>query len=69
MKSYSISDGLQESLSSALETHLKGHTDTWTQEVNDAEIGEEALAVFVAVGWIPSKRDSRLMLVPTETEE
>jgi hypothetical protein len=63
MKSYSISDGLQEILSSALETHLMGHTAAWIQEVNDTEIGEEALAVFVAVGWIPSKRDSRLTLV------
>ena len=69
MKTYSISDGLQESLSSALERHLKGHTDAWVQEVNDAVIGEEALEAFVSMGWITSKRDSRLTLVPPEGDE
>jgi hypothetical protein len=69
VKLYSLSEGLQESLSAALESYLKGHTDTWVQEVNDSMIGEEALEAFVSMGWIPSKRDSRLTLVEPETEE
>ena len=69
MKSYTLSDGLQESLQASLATHLKSHVDDWTRQVEEAEIDEESLAVFVAVGWIPSKRDSRLTLVEPETEE
>ena len=66
VRTYQLSNGLQESLIASLATYLKAHTDDWAQQVNDQIIDDEALTVFVAMGWIPSKRDSRLTLVEAE---
>jgi hypothetical protein len=66
MKTYQLSEGLQESLLATITAALAEHSHDWQVQVEEGVIDEEALTVFVAVGWIPSKRDSRLTLVRAE---
>ena len=66
VKTYQLSDGLQETLKAWMDAYLKDHTDQMAQEVDSGTIGETTLTAFVAWGVIPSKRDPRLTLVSPE---
>ena len=58
---YVLDPGVREQLSASLTNALENHTKEWAREVNeDGEISDETCDVFVAIGWLPSKRDPRL---------
>ena len=60
---YRLEDGLQETIQAALKEHMQEHVTTWAREVDECLIGEEACSVFVAMGWLTSRSDSRLIPV------
>jgi hypothetical protein len=56
---FKLDSAAVEILSVLIDAKLQSHADLWKKEVSGGEIGSEARAVFVAMGWV-TERDGRL---------
>ena len=67
VKTYKLSDGLQESLLAFLASKFfDTHVADWKEQVTSCVIDEFTLEALLSMGQVSSKRDSRLTLVEAE---